>query len=559
MSRRSEILSGVAQGALIGALLTAPLMAIFYLASQAAGLPLIMYDLFDWLTRVLPGSIVINIVEFMVRTIHRFHLGNTSTTAKTVENTLAVLTFFAVGIVAAAILFAVLRWLKLRLTDSSRYLPGLIAGVVLGVPMILISRHVDVSATASPLVSVLWLAAGFLIWGALLSWSYYTTFAPSAPPAQAEPALVQVEERASVTVLSRREFLVRVGGASATLVVVGAGLGRYIEHRDNQNYRNLIATRLAEAANLPKNLPNANSPITPAPGTRPEYTPLQQHYRVDIDSVPPQIDVNSWRLKWSGLVENPQSMTIDDVKTRYQPLNQYITLSCISNPIGGDLIGTTLWTGASMQDVLADVGLKPNATHLLLTAEDGFYETVAIDAIREDRRIMLTYYWDGIPLLYEHGFPLRLYVPGLHGMKQPKWITGIEAMDHDEDGYWVARGWDKVARMHTISVIDVVATDYVFERDGQTFVPVGGIAHAGDRGISKVEVKVDDGDWIQADLREPLSQTTWVIWRYDWPFNSGRHTFQVRAYDGTGTLQVTASHGTFPSGATGIDKLTANI
>jgi DMSO/TMAO reductase YedYZ molybdopterin-dependent catalytic subunit len=559
MSRRSEVLSSAVQGALVGALLTAPLMAILYLADQAAGLPLVMYDLFDWLTRVLPGSIVINTVEFMVKIIRQLHLGNTSTTAKTVENTLAMLTFFGGGIVAGAVLFIALRRLKLRLADSRRYLPGLIVGVILGLPMILISRHVNVTATTPESANVLWLAAAFLVWGALLSWAYYRAFVPSAPPAQSEPAPVLVEEPASVTVLSRREFLIRVGGASATMVVVGAGLGRYLQYRSDQNYKHLIARRLAAAAEMPTDLPNANDPVQPAPGTRPEYTPLEQHYRIDINSRPPQIDVNKWRLQFSGLVENPQSMTIDDLKTRYEPMHQYVTLSCISNPIGGDLIGTTRWTGASMQDVLADVGVKANATHLKITAEDGFYETVALDLIQSDKRIMLTYFWDSIPLLYEHGFPLRIYIPGLHGMKQPKWITTIEAMDRDEDGYWVVRGWDKVARMHTVSVIDVVATDSVFEQNGQKLVPVGGIAHAGDRGISKVEVKVDDGDWVAAELRHPLSQTTWVIWRYNWPFNAGRHTFQVRAYDGTGTLQVTDSHGTFPSGATGIDKMTRDI
>jgi DMSO/TMAO reductase YedYZ molybdopterin-dependent catalytic subunit len=559
MSRRSELLSGAVQGALVGALLTAPLMALFYLADRMAGLPLVMYDLFDWLTRVLPGDIVIRTIEFMVKIIRRLNVGSTSSTAKTVENVLAMLTFFGGGIVAGAVLFVVLRRLRLHLEESVRYVPGLIVGVIMGLPMILISRHVNVTATASASANVLWLAAAFLTWGALLSWSYYRAFVPSAPPAQAEPSPALSGQLASAELLSRREFLVRVGGASATIVVVGAGLGRYLQYRDDKNYKDLIAQRLAAAAEMPTDLPNANDPVIPAPGTRPEYTPLEDHYRIDINSRPPQIDVNKWRLQFTGLVDQPQEMTIDDLKTRYEPLHQYVTLSCISNPIGGDLIGTTRWTGARLQDVLADVGVKANATHLKITAEDGFYETLALDHVQSEPRIMLTYFWDSIPLLYEHGFPLRIYIPDLHGMKQPKWITGIEAMDHDEDGYWVERGWDKIARMHTVSVIDVAATDDVFEQDGQKFVPIGGIAHAGGRSVSKVEVKVDDGDWVATELRHPLSQTTWVIWRYDWPFNAGRHTFQVRAYDGTGALQVTESHGTFPSGATGIDKLTRDI
>ncbi len=132
-------------------------------------------------------------------------------------------------------------------------------------------------------------------------------------------------------------------------------------------------------------------------------------------------------------------------------------------------------------------------------------------------------------------------------------------MDHDEDGYWVARNWDKTARMRATSVVDVVAADMTYEKDGQVMVPVGGIAHAGARGISKVEVRVNDGDWTPAQLRSPLSETTWVIWRYDWPFQSGRHTFAVRCYEGDGTMQITESNRSMPSGATGIDRLTRSL
>lgn len=176
-----------------------------------------------------------------------------------------------------------------------------------------------------------------------------------------------------------------------------------------------------------------------------------------------------------------------------------------------------------------------------------------------DERVMLAYDWDHIPLLREHGFPLRVYIPDHYGMKQPKWITEIEVMDHDEDGYWVERGWDKEARMRATSVIDVVAGDMAYEAGGQTVVPVGGIAHAGARGISKVEVSVDDGDWVEAQLRQPLSETTWVIWRYDWPFAAGEHTFAVRCYEGDGTPQIAERRSTMPSGATGIHTVTREV
>jgi hypothetical protein len=132
-------------------------------------------------------------------------------------------------------------------------------------------------------------------------------------------------------------------------------------------------------------------------------------------------------------------------------------------------------------------------------------------------------------------------------------------MDHDEEGYWVERGWDKEARMRATSVVDVAASDRLFEENGVQYVPIGGIAHAGARGISKVEVKVDGGAWVEARLRKPLSGTTWVIWRYDWPLQKGGHTFYVRCDEGDGTPQIEKSNSTMPSGATGIHHLTREI
>jgi Mo-co oxidoreductase dimerisation domain len=140
-------------------------------------------------------------------------------------------------------------------------------------------------------------------------------------------------------------------------------------------------------------------------------------------------------------------------------------------------------------------------------------------------------------------------------MKQPKWIESLEATDHWELGYWVQRGWNEVAQMHATSVIDTVAVDMtIIGADRRKLVPIGGIAHAGARGISKVEVQVDDGPWEQAQLRAPLSQLTWVIWKYDWPFQSGKHTFTVRCYDGNGTRQIATPSPAAPDGATGLQN-----
>jgi hypothetical protein len=137
-------------------------------------------------------------------------------------------------------------------------------------------------------------------------------------------------------------------------------------------------------------------------------------------------------------------------------------------------------------------------------------------------------------------------------MKQPKWIETIDVVDHYEEGYWVRRGWDEVAKVKATSVIDTVATEELVERDSSTFVPVGGIAYAGARGISHVEVKINDGPWENAQLRMPLSETTWVIWRYEWPFREGSHVIAVRCVDGRGQPQIEETRGSRPGGATGI-------
>ncbi len=140
-------------------------------------------------------------------------------------------------------------------------------------------------------------------------------------------------------------------------------------------------------------------------------------------------------------------------------------------------------------------------------------------------------------------------------MKQPKWIVKAELIEKDEPGYWVVRGWDKTAQMKATSVIDTVAAESTIEKDGQRLVPIGGIAHAGARGISRVEVQIDDGDWVPAVLRTPLSGLTWVIWRYDWPFQPGKHLFRVRCFDGAGTAQIAVPQDPHPSGASGIFSL----
>jgi DMSO/TMAO reductase YedYZ molybdopterin-dependent catalytic subunit len=515
---------GPVSGAAVGVMLTASLISVFYLAWRLAGLPFAAFDIFDWMARKLPGSVLTSGIDAIVFITRTLHLGPTAETAKIVEKTMAIAGLLVTGAIAGAALFAFLR--ALRRNHASLF--GVAVGAVVGALVAHISHSVSQTATTGPIISAVWILTAFLIWGAALGWCYWRLSA------------------AGVARISRRRFLIRLGGATAVIAMAGAFVGNLVVRRK----REVVEGERWSANHV---LPNSAAEVKPAPGTRPEFTPLEQHYQIDINTVPPAIEKDGWRLKISGLVESPLAFTLDDLRGKYEPLHQFITLACISNPIGGDLIGTTRWTGVSLQRLLPDLRLKPEATHLKIRSADDFFEVVSLETVKSDERVMLTYAWDGAPLLNAHGFPLRIYIPNLYGMKQPKWIESIEATDHWEPGYWVERGWDAQARMKATSVIDTVASNMmIVQADERTLVPIGGIAHAGARGVSKVEVQVDGGEWREAQLRSPLSGLTWVIWRYDWPFQKGRHTFTARCFDGAGAPQIVEEAPPAPSGASGL-------
>jgi DMSO/TMAO reductase YedYZ molybdopterin-dependent catalytic subunit len=528
--------TGVLIGSTVGALLTAALIGVFYAGWRLADLPFVPFDVFDWTNRILPGAVIEFVISAMVATIRGLHLGPTSVVAKLIEQAMGIVGLFITGVVAGAVLFSVLRALRGRYA----YVSGFSLGLIAAIPAVLISSLLDKTAIAPPIVNAFWILFVFTSWGMAFSWAYLRLATVD------EPVERSSDLQSSVQLVSRRKFLIRLAGYTATITVSGAVVGLLSERHSRMKLASLMPWSTTHV------LPNFSAVVKPAPGTRQEYTPLGQHYRIDINTTQPKIDGTMWRLKIEGMVEKPLFFTLDELR-RYEPMNQFVTISCISNPVGGDLIGTTRWTGVSLKSILPDLGLKPNATHLKISSADGFWETLPLETVMADERVMLTYAWDGLPLSEDHGFPLRIYIPDVHGMKQPKWIESIEAMDHWEPGYWVVRGWDKVAKMKATSVIDTIAVDMtIIDADQRKRVPIGGIAHAGARGISKVEVQVDDGPWQAAEIRTPLSQLTWVIWRYDWPFQPGKHTFTVRCYDGSSTPQIVEVMPPAPSGASGL-------
>jgi DMSO/TMAO reductase YedYZ molybdopterin-dependent catalytic subunit len=357
--------------------------------------------------------------------------------------------------------------------------------------------------------------------------------------------------------MSRREFIYLVGGGIVTIGVGSLAVTRLLKSPSGADK----SLEIIDLKNLDQTSGEAASPSSdelrdrtqPAPGTRPEITEAGEFYNVDINTLPPSVDGDTWRLKFDGLVNNPSEYSLEDLRSRAS-ISQVITLSCISNPIGGDLIGTAVWTGVPFSNILDEVNLQAEAVEIRMEAEDGFYESISLEDAR-DPRTLLVYEMNGEPLPQEHGFPLRIYIPDRYGMKQPKWIIRMQAIDQEGDGYWVDRGWSEEAYVRTTSVVDTAASG-TSEDDT---LPIGGIAYAGAKGISKVEVQVDDSPWQEAELRTPpLSPLSWVQWRYDWPIEPGRHTARVRAYDSAGELQVEQQSGARPDGATGIHEINFN-
>jgi DMSO/TMAO reductase YedYZ molybdopterin-dependent catalytic subunit len=395
---------------------------------------------------------------------------------------------------------------------------------------------------------VVWLGIVFIGWGGFLGRILSREPAPE-PDAESRTA--------------RRQMLIKLVGGSAALAIGAWGIGRLF----GRNSGDVGASQpLPDAANeLPTIIGENPDPetaealanrIEPAPGTRSELTANADFYRIDINTRPPIISKDNWALIVDGLFENPKPLSLEDLMA-YPAVTQPVTMGCISNQIGGDLIGTSNWTGVRLRDVLADLGIQDGAMFLQVEAIDGFYETVSLmDMI--DPRTLLVYGMNGETLPVEHGFPLRIYIPDRYGMKQPKWITRMTAMAEDVDGYWVVRGWSKEARPQIVSVIDTVNTE---APTNEGLIPIGGIAWAGARGIQKVELQFNGGQWLEAALRNPtLSPLTWTQWRFDWePESSGSYQILVRATDGTGALQIEEEQGTRPDGATGYHSMRVRL
>lgn len=496
-------------GAIAGILLTVALTAVSFAGWKLAGLPFAPFDIFDWIVRLLPGAVVTAAIETSVALGRTLGVTSIGAAAKAGDQALAIAVLIMVGGVAGAALFQLLA-----LTHEPALLFGGILGALLG-GLALIAEGQLLRLPAGSLVPGGWVFVTFLAWGAAFGWAHD----------RIELSTTENTEDPE----GRRVFLKAMAVASVALSGLAAVVGA-------------VASRVGRRFAGPRwsddhPLPNAAADVAPLDGTRLEFTPIESFYRIDTDTRAPAIEASRWRLAVGGLVARPLNLTLEELRA-IEPASLFATLCCISNPPGGDLISTTRWTGVSLQRLLPRLAVQPSATHLRVTSADGFFESIALDAIRADERAMLVYDWDGVPLPVEHGYPLRLFVPDLYGMKQPKWIVSLDATAQWEPGYWVIRGWSKDGRVETTSAIDVATV----ARRGDMSVEVGGVAFGGAREIAKVEVRVDEGEWHAARLRRPLSDLTWVIWRADVPAGAGRRVLTVRAFDAAGQAQASALH-----------------
>lgn len=293
------------------------------------------------------------------------------------------------------------------------------------------------------------------------------------------------------------------------------------------------------------------TPVTPAfegvqPKMVPEITPVESFYITTKNFIDPTVDAGPRKLYFAGMVENAYSLTLNDIKA--MPAEERIeTLACISNPVGGNLIGNARWKGVNFADLLERAKPKSGAVDLLFRCVDGYTDSIPLH-VAQANQCFLAYEMNGSPLVARHGYPVRLLVPGIYGMKNVKWLTQVELVNYDYKGYWESQGWSETAEYQTMSRIDYPLQGSIPAKP----IYVSGIAFAGNRGIKKVEVSTDGGStWNEAQLRPPLGKYTWVLWLYPWQPKPGSYKLVVRATDGTGELQTAQEADTYPNGATG--------
>jgi DMSO/TMAO reductase YedYZ molybdopterin-dependent catalytic subunit len=368
-----------------------------------------------------------------------------------------------------------------------------------------------------------------------------TYLAPAALARDSEPAP------------SRRRLLLGGAAVAALAALGGLPLSR------------TIAIAGARLGNIPAAARHLVQAVTLAPadpqidalaGITPRITANEDHYTVDTTLVKPRVDIATWKLDVGGAVEAPFALTYDELLD-LDAIEQVHTLECISNTTGGELISTAVWTGVRMRDLLQRARPTAKAYDVMLTSVDGYTDSFPIAKAMEPETL-LVYLMNGKTLPQDHGFPVRVLVPNIYGMKNVKWLRSIDVATYDVLGYWQEQGWSDGAIVNTGARIDIPARSLKWT-GGE--VTIAGIAFAGARGISRVELSFDSGrSWLPAKLEAAAGPLTWRRWSVQWtPPGTGSHTLQARATDGRGDTQTPVGRQPFPNGATGYHVLQVNV
>lgn len=502
--------SSTSRDAVSGAAAAALALGVSELAAGLLGLPSLIEGMGNWVIDVVPTSVK----EWAIATF--------GTNDKLV---------LLIGIVVVTILLGALVGILAR----DRF--GIAVAVFIGfgaIAALAATHDPDVSLGVAVIPAGLSAITGV----AALNWLYARSSDPATP----------VSEESGPADGSRRRLVVGLGAVLGFAALSG-GIGRALVDRSTRSASGRADVVLPAAADVLPPLPDAAE--LGVEGLSSVITPNEIFYRIDTAFLSvPRVDIQDWALTIEGRVDRPYSMSYFDLLDMPM-VERDVTLSCVSNEVGGGLVGNARWLGVPLLEVLDRAGVRADAEQVVGRSVDRFTVGFPVEAVYDGREALVAVGMNGEPLPLEHGFPARLVVAGLYGyVSATKWLSSIELTGWDEfDAYWVPRGWAKEAPIKTQSRIDTPV-------HGASFTPgrrqVAGVAWAPNRGIAKVEVRLgEDADWVEARLSEPLSDNCWRQWVVDWEAAAGSHRLQVRATDGEDEVQTDEIRPPAPDGATG--------
>ena len=354
--------------------------------------------------------------------------------------------------------------------------------------------------------------------------------------------------------LGRRVVLL---GSTATAALVAGVGGRAVGRRAAGGEASRAAVALPAAASTVPDVP-ASSTFDDIEGLQDFVVANDSFYRIDTALVVPSVTTAEWSLRIHGMVEQEVEIDFADLMSR-DLVEKYLTLSCVSNPVGGDLVGNALWLGLPTAELLAEARPTAEADMVLSTSVDGWTAGTPVEALTDDRQSLLAVGMNGEPLPAQHGFPVRLVVPGLYGyVSATKWVVDLELTRFDlAQGYWTPRGWTALGPVKVQSRIDRPRGGTIDAGSGP--YTVAGLAWAMDEGVAAVEVRADGGEWREAELAEAGTASTWRQWRYEWDAQPGLHLLECRAISQTGERQLEDPAPPAPSGAQGIDSVEVRV